>query len=101
MVTSVSSVGEALEALVRLKPDVLVSDIGMPDEDGYALIRKVRIREAPQGKKIPAVALTAFARDEECQLALQAGFQIHLSKPIEPDKLVTVVANLVKGSQQV
>ncbi|MBD2646231.1 hybrid sensor histidine kinase/response regulator, partial [Nostoc foliaceum] len=100
-VTSVSSVGEALEALVRLEPDVLISDIGMPDEDGYALIRKVRIREAPQGKKIPAVALTAFARDEECQLALQAGFHVYLSKPIEPDKLVTVVANLVKGNQQV
>ncbi|MGF2035561.1 MAG: ATP-binding protein [Nostoc sp. CmiVER01] len=100
-VISVSSVAEALEALVRLKPDVLVSDIGMPDEDGYALIRKVRISEAAREKKIPAVALTAFARDEESKLALEAGFHVHLSKPIEPDKLVTVVANLVKDSQQV
>ncbi|MEH1966016.1 PAS domain-containing hybrid sensor histidine kinase/response regulator [Nostoc sp.] len=99
-VTSVSSVGEALEALARLEPNVLVSDIGMPDEDGYSLIRTLRISEAARGKKIPAVALTAFARDEECKLALEAGFHIHLSKPIEPDKLVTVVANLVKGSKQ-
>ncbi|MHC0064625.1 ATP-binding protein [Nostoc sp. UIC 10890] len=100
-VRAVSSVGEALEALGRLRPHVLVSDIGMPDEDGYSLIRKVRAQEAEQEEKIPAVALTAFARDEERRLALQAGFQVHVSKPIEPEELVTVVANLVKGSKQV
>ncbi|MEH2226101.1 PAS domain-containing hybrid sensor histidine kinase/response regulator [Nostoc sp.] len=100
-VRAVSSVGEALEALERLKPDVLVSDIGMPDEDGYSLIRKVRAQEAEQGEKILAVALTAFARDEEHRLALQAGFQVHVSKPIEPEELVKVVANLAKGSIQV
>ncbi|AVH69117.1 PAS domain-containing hybrid sensor histidine kinase/response regulator [Nostoc sp. 'Lobaria pulmonaria (5183) cyanobiont'] len=100
-VTAVNSVGEALEALGRLKPDVLISDIGMPDEDGYSLIRKVRAQEAEQGEKIPAVALTAFARDEEHKLALQAGFQVHVSKPIEPEELVKVVANLTKGSKQV
>jgi CheY-like chemotaxis protein len=100
-VTSVSSVGEALEALVRLRPNILVSDIGMPDRDGYSLIRQVRSQEALRGEKILAVALTAFARDEERKLALEAGFHVHLSKPIEPDNLVTVVANLVKGSKQV
>jgi CheY-like chemotaxis protein len=100
-VTSVSSVGEALEALRRLRPHILVSDIGMPDEDGYSLIRKVRSQETLGGEKIPAVALTAFARDEERKLALEAGFQVHLSKPIEPDKLVSVVANLVKVSEPV
>ncbi|MEH1814800.1 MAG: ATP-binding protein [Nostoc sp.] len=100
-VRAVSSVGEALEALERLKPDVLVSDIGMPDEDGYSLIRKVRAQESEQGEKILAVALTAFARDEEHRLALQAGFQVHVSKPIEPEELVKVVANLAKGSKQV
>ncbi|MEH2368213.1 PAS domain-containing hybrid sensor histidine kinase/response regulator [Nostoc sp.] len=100
-VRAVSSVGEALEALERLKPDVLVSDIGMPDEDGYSLIRKVRAQEAEQEEKILAVALTAFARDEEHRLALQAGFQVHLSKPVEPEELVKVVANLAKGSKQV
>ncbi|MEH2042604.1 PAS domain-containing hybrid sensor histidine kinase/response regulator [Nostoc sp.] len=100
-VTAVSSVGEALEALGQLKPDVLVSDIGMPDEDGYSLIRKVRAQEAEQEEKILAVALTAFARDEEHSLALQAGFQVHVSKPIEPEELVKVVANLTKSSKQV
>jgi PAS domain S-box-containing protein len=99
-VTSVSSVGEALEALLRLRPHILVSDIGMPDEDGYSLIRKVRSQETLRGEKITAIALTAFARDEERKLALEAGFQVHLSKPIEPDKLVKVVANLVKGREQ-
>ncbi|MDZ8071047.1 MAG: ATP-binding protein [Nostoc sp. DedQUE08] len=100
-VTAVSSVGEALEALERLKPDVLVSDIGMPDEDGYSLIRKVRAQETEQGEKILAVALTAFAREEEHSLALEAGFQVHVSKPIEPEELVKVVANLTKNSKQV
>ncbi|WP_448267973.1 ATP-binding protein [Nostoc sp. DSM 114159] len=100
-VTAVSSVGEALEALERLKPDVLVSDIGMPDEDGYSLIRKVRVQETEQGEKILAVALTAFAREEEHRLALEAGFQVHVSKPIEPEELVKVVANLTKNSKQV
>lgn len=100
-VRAVSSVGEALEALGRLRPHILVSDIGMPDEDGYSLIRKLRAQEAEQEEKIPAIALTALARDEERRLALQAGFQVHVSKPIEPEKLVTVVANLVKGSKQV
>ncbi|MFN6531244.1 ATP-binding protein [Nostoc sp. ChiSLP03a] len=100
-VTAVSSVGEALEALERLKPDVLVSDIGMPDEDGYSLIRKVRAQETEQGEKILAIALTAFAREEEHRLALEAGFQVHVSKPIEPEELVKVVANLTKNSKQV
>ncbi|MDZ7970229.1 MAG: ATP-binding protein [Nostoc sp. DedSLP03] len=100
-VTAVSSVGEALEALKRLKPDVLISDIGMPDEDGYSLIRKVRVHETEQEEKILAVALTAFAREEEHTLALEAGFQVHVSKPIEPEELVKVVANLTKNSKQV
>ncbi|WP_392477738.1 hypothetical protein [Nostoc sp. C110] len=68
---------------------------------GYSLIRQVRAQEALRGEKILAVALTAYARDEERNLALEAGFEVHLSKPIEPDKLVKVVANLVKSGKEV
>jgi len=98
-VTTATSVGEALEAIAQLKPDVLISDIGMPDEDGYSLIRKLRTLEAQQGRQIPAVALTAFAREEERTRALCAGFHMHLAKPVEPTELVAVVANLAKRTQ--
>jgi CheY-like chemotaxis protein len=91
-VTTATSVCEALEAIAQLKPDILISDIGMPDEDGYSLIRKLRTLEAEQGRQIPAVALTAFAREEERTRDLCAGFQMHLAKPVEPTELVAVVA---------
>jgi CheY-like chemotaxis protein len=74
--------------------DVLLADIGMPGEDGYALIEKIRGAEAAQVSSIPAAALTAFARAEDRQRALQAGFQLHLAKPIDPLSLVAAVANL-------
>ncbi|MBD1920981.1 PAS domain S-box protein [Microcoleus sp. FACHB-831] len=93
-VTAVSSASEALEAVQELKPDVLVSDIGMPNEDGYSLIRKVRSLPPEQGGRIPAAALTAYARPEDRTRSLQAGFQIHLPKPVEPAELATVVASL-------
>ncbi len=86
---------EALEALEKSKPEVLISDIGMPEEDGYALIRKVRALSAARGGKVPAIALTAYARTEDRVCALVAGFQVHLPKPIEPVELVAVVASLV------
>jgi CheY-like chemotaxis protein len=92
-VTAVASVSKALEALQNLMPDVLVSDIGMPGEDGYGLIRKVRALEAERGGKIPAIALTAYASDEERMRSLSAGFQMHLPKPVEPAELIAVVAN--------
>ncbi|NDJ20184.1 response regulator [Nostoc sp. B(2019)] len=97
-VTAVGSVNEALETLAQFKPDVLLSDIGMPEEDGYSLIRKIRAQETGQKQKLPAIALTAFARDEERILILQAGFQAHISKPVEPDELVTIVTNIAKPS---
>jgi PAS domain S-box-containing protein len=95
-VTAVSSAREAMSAIQRFKPDVLVSDIGMPEEDGYALIRKIRALEAEQGGRIPALALTAYARGEERLRAISAGFQMHMAKPVEPVELISVVAKLVE-----
>jgi CheY-like chemotaxis protein len=98
-VTAVASVAEALKTLEQLKPNVLVSDIGMPGENGYYLIRKLREMEAERGGNIPAVALTAYARDEDREQAIKAGFQMHLPKPVDPVKLAAVVANLAtRGS---
>ena len=88
-----SSAAEALEILQREHVDVLLSDIAMPGEDGYALIRKVRALD-PRIAAIPAAALTAFAREEDRQLALQAGFQLHLTKPIDAQTLISAVASL-------
>ncbi len=88
------SVPEALKVLEQLQPDVLVSDIAMPLEDGYTLIRKVRNLEAERGGLLPAVALTAYVREEDCQQAIEAGFQMHISKPVDTTKLVMAVANL-------
>ena len=79
---------------LNLKFDVLVSDIGMPEEDGYTLIRKVRALSAEQGGRIPAVALTAYARAEDRKQAMLAGFQVHIPKPVEPNELAVVIANL-------
>lgn len=90
-VETCSSAAEALEHLERFSPDVLVSDIGMPVEDGYALIRKVR----ESGNRIPAVALTAFARTEDRFQALQAGYNMHVPKPVEPAELALVISRLV------
>jgi PAS domain S-box-containing protein len=90
-----SSVAQALDAIASRKPDVIVSDIGMPDEDGYAFIRKLRALPREQGGRIPAIALTAYARAEDRRRALGAGFQNHAAKPIEPQELVLVIANLV------
>ncbi|MBD2125798.1 response regulator [Microcoleus sp. ZQ-A2] len=91
-----ASASEALAAVSQLKPDVLVSDIGMPLEDGYSLIRKVRQLSSEQGGQIPAIALTAYARAEDRTRALASGFQIHIAKPVEPTELATVVANLAR-----
>ncbi|MBW4577855.1 MAG: PAS domain-containing protein [Aphanothece sp. CMT-3BRIN-NPC111] len=94
-VVAVASAAEALEVLEQFKPHVLVSDIGMPFEDGYQFIRKVRAIDANRGGQTPAVALTAYARESDRAAAELAGFQRHIPKPVEPDFLVAVVANLV------
>jgi CheY-like chemotaxis protein/two-component sensor histidine kinase len=92
-VTAAASVAEALEAVERSRPDVLVSDISMPESDGYELIRELRQRASGSGA-VPAVALTAYARSQDRERALASGFQLHLAKPVEPDDLILAVADL-------
>ncbi len=96
LVRTASSAASAMSALVEEVPDVLVSDIGMPLEDGYALIRRIRALPRAEGGAVPAVALTAYAREQDRERALNAGFMIHVAKPIQPAELVSVVAGLAK-----
>jgi signal transduction histidine kinase/ActR/RegA family two-component response regulator len=98
-VTTCASAAEALALLEELRPDILISDIGMPGEDGYALIRKVRAWEAERGVRIPAVALTAYARVEDRLEALKAGYNMHVPKPVEPVELAVVIASLVASKK--
>jgi PAS domain S-box-containing protein len=88
------SAAEALEAIEKYKPDILISDLGMPDEDGYSLITKIRALPPERGGHIPAAALTAYARAEDRMRVLRSGFQFHLPKPVDSAELVTVVASL-------
>ncbi|WP_341528176.1 ATP-binding protein [Nostoc sp. UHCC 0302] len=97
-VTAVESAAEVLQALAESEPDILLSDIGMPQTDGYMLMRQVRALQT-QGKDIPAIALTAYAGEINQQQALEAGFQKHLSKPVEPEELVRTIATLVGRSE--
>lgn len=98
LVKACSSSFEALNVLKDWEPDVIVSDIEMPDEDGYELIRKVRRAEASTGARlVPAVALTAYARVEDRMRALSAGYQMHIAKPAEPAELAIVIASLAGG----
>jgi signal transduction histidine kinase len=93
-VVTASSTLEALDALQRARPHVLVSDLSMPGDDGYALLHRVRALGLDREGRVPAVALTAFARAEDRARALAAGYAVHVSKPVEPAKLVEVVARL-------
>jgi signal transduction histidine kinase/uncharacterized protein with PIN domain len=93
-VTAAASAAEALAVIERARPDVLVSDIGMPGEDGYSLMRRVRARESVAEGHLPAAALTAYARPEDRSLALAAGYDLHLAKPIDPGELAAAVARL-------
>jgi PAS domain S-box-containing protein len=101
-VIAASSAAEAYTAITttpaREQPDVIVSDIGMPGENGYSLIRRVREWERARGMRIPAVALTAYGRVEDRISALDAGFQMHVTKPVEPAELAVAIVSLIKRS---
>jgi signal transduction histidine kinase len=97
-VTSAASAAEAMGLLQQNLPDVLLSDIGMPDVDGYALLRQVRGMPPERGGSVPAIALTAYASEADGARARAAGFQAHLPKPIDPDALTAAVAELVGTS---
>ena len=94
-VLAVASAVAALEALNHWQPDVFIFDIAMPGEDGYTLIRKIRALTADRGGQVPAVALTAYADTEDRIRALEAGFQTHVPKPVDPSELVEIVADVV------
>lgn len=91
-----TSANEALAVLSQGQPDVLISDIGMPGIDGYEFIRQVRKLPRDRGGQIPAIALTAYAGETDHEKALAAGFDLHISKPVEPDQIVEAIANLLK-----
>jgi len=97
-VTAVASAAEALAVIADFKPDLLLSDIGMPDIDGYMLMQQVRQLLPHQGGQVPAIALTAFAGEINHQQALSSGFQKHISKPVEPDQLIEAIATLLAMS---
>ena len=93
-VRAVGSAGEAWRALEAAWPDLLLCDIGMPGEDGYQLIRRVREHGGERGRALPSVALTAYAGEPDRAHALEAGYQLHVAKPVDPAHLVAVVARL-------
>jgi CheY-like chemotaxis protein len=95
----VASTREALELLEVQRPDVLISDLGLPGEDGYALIRRIRHHEAEHGGFLPAIALTGYARADDRSRALAAGFQAHVAKPLEPAELIAVIADVTGRSK--
>jgi CheY-like chemotaxis protein len=95
-VASAASAREAMELLPQARTDVIVSDIAMPQEDGYRLIRRIRDLPHDQGGNIPAIALTAYARMEDRDRAIEAGFQAHISKPAEPAVLLSTIADLLR-----
>jgi signal transduction histidine kinase/CheY-like chemotaxis protein len=100
LVKGVPSSNEALRVLHEWKPDILVSDLEMPDEDGYSLIRKIRSENGNNGSRIPAVALTAHARLEDRMRALSAGFDAHIAKPVELAELIMVLISLIRRNKK-
>jgi CheY-like chemotaxis protein len=99
-VQTACSAAEGFQAFRHFRPDVLVSDIGMPEADGYSLIRRIRALEQREGGRVAALALTAFAQEEDRARALAAGFSTHMRKPVEPGVLASAVASLSAPQQR-
>ncbi|MEH1842892.1 MAG: PAS domain S-box protein [Nostoc sp.] len=95
VVTQTASAIEALRIMPEFQPNLLLSDIGMPEVDGYMLMRQIRAMSPEQGGTIPAIALTAYAAEADSQQAIAAGFGLHITKPVEPAKLIRAIANLI------
>jgi CheY-like chemotaxis protein len=98
-IRTASNANEAFESFREWQPDILVSDIGMPIEDGYALIEKIRALSPAEGGEVPAIALTAFAGAQDREHAISSGFHQHLSKPVEPVNLARTVARILGRSE--
>jgi CheY-like chemotaxis protein len=96
LVTKTASAPEAFAALRANPPHVLISDIGMPDEDGYSLLRRIRALPPEHGGDVPAIALTAYGRPEDVQAATEAGFQLHVMKPVKPKVLLEAITAWAK-----
>ena len=91
---------ECLASLDRELPDVVLTDLAMPGADGFELIRRLRDRPAERGGRVPAIALTAYARSEDSERSLAAGFDVHLSKPVDLDDLLSTVASFAGGRRE-
>jgi CheY-like chemotaxis protein len=97
-IISAASASEALEVISNFQPDIFISDISLPDENGYSLLSKLRNSPILKGRYIPAIALTGWASAEDHEYSLKVGFQKHLSKPVDLNELVSIVASLAVGS---
>ncbi|OYD95420.1 response regulator [Nostoc sp. 'Peltigera membranacea cyanobiont' 210A] len=100
-VIAAASADEALKIMSSFKPDILISDICLPDEDGYSLLLKIRNLEAKRGRRIPAIALTASTFEDDRKRALSVGYDVHQRKPIDLDELTSMVATLTRTEQYV
>ena len=95
-VVTASSTGEALDCMARATPDLLLADLGLPGEDGYTLLRRIRAMNTPETLALPAVALTAYARASDRERALAAGFLRYVTKPVDPAELINVIASVLE-----
>jgi CheY-like chemotaxis protein len=99
LVDAAANVAEAFDALMANRPDVIISDIGMPHENGYSFLRNLRQELPEDGGTIPALALTGFTTPEHRERAFNAGFNLHLAKPIEPDRVLQALVELLRAPQ--